>query len=173
MGQAVGDTKSTVWYSQCVTIFTVVLNPPISQAADYWGRKTALVLLPLTGVAGSIIVSRATDSGTLIAGFAIMSINYGCQSLSIAVISEILPRRQRPMAQAAGNISAGLGAILALFMGGGLLQHGKVSNYRIFWYITAGLYAIASLGCFIGYNPPPRNLQVTLTRSQKLKSLDW
>jgi hypothetical protein len=77
------------------------------------------------------------------------------------------------MAQAVGNISSGIGAILSIFMGGGLLQDGNIDNYRIFWYITAGIYVIASLGCFIGYNPPPRELQVTLTTSQKLKRLDW
>ncbi|KAF4339929.1 drug facilitator PEP5 [Fusarium beomiforme] len=173
MGQSVGDTKSTVWYTSCITILTVVLNPPIGQAADYWGRKTILVFLPLTGVAGSIIISRAHSSGTLIAGFAILGVNYGCQSLSLAVMSEILPRDHRPMAQAVGNISSGVGAIVSLFMGAGLLQDGKIENYRIFWYITAGIYAIASLGCFIGYNPPPRDLQLSLTTSQKLKRLDW
>ncbi|KAF9774801.1 hypothetical protein IL306_007166 [Fusarium sp. DS 682] len=173
MGRAVGDTNSTVWYTSCITILTAVLNPPIGQAADYWGRKTILVFLPLTGVAGSIIISRAYSSGTIIAGFAILGANYGCQSLSLAVMSEILPRDNRPMAQAVGNISSGIGAILAIFMGGGLLQDGNIDNYRIFWYITAGIYAIASLGCFIGYSPPPRELQVTLTTSQKLKRLDW
>ncbi|KAL9561724.1 hypothetical protein ACKAV7_014116 [Fusarium commune] len=173
MGQAVGDTKQTVWYSSCITILTVVLNPPIGQAADYWGRKIILVVLPLTGVAGSIIVSRAQSSGTLIAGFAILGLNFGCQSLSIAVMSEILPRQYRPMGQAAGSVSSALGAIIALLIGGGLLQHGNISNYRIFWYIIAGLYALASLGCFIGYNPPPRDLQASLDVSQKLKSLDW
>ncbi|KAJ0151362.1 hypothetical protein HZ326_6198 [Fusarium oxysporum f. sp. albedinis] len=173
MAQVVGGTGQTVWYSSCITILTVVLNPPIGQVADYWGRKAILVVMPLAGVVGSIIVSRAQSSGTLIAGFAILGLNYGSQSLSVAVMSEILPRHYRPIGQAVGSVSTALGAIIALLMGGGLLRHGDNSNYRIFWYVTAGLYALASLGCLIGYNPPPRDLQVSLDVSQKLKSLDW
>ncbi|KAJ4162004.1 hypothetical protein BFJ63_vAg8453 [Fusarium oxysporum f. sp. narcissi] len=173
MAQVAGGTGQTVWYSSCITILTVVLNPPIGQVADYWGRKAILVVMPLAGVVGSIIVSRAQSSGTLIAGFAILGLNYGSQSLSVAVMSEILPRHYRPIGQAVGSVSTALGAIIALLMGGGLLRHGDNSNYRIFWYVTAGLYALASLGCLIGYNPPPRDLQVSLDVSQKLKSLDW
>ncbi|KAM6508348.1 hypothetical protein FALCPG4_018221 [Fusarium falciforme] len=59
MSQVVGGTGQTVWYSSCITIVTVALNPPISQAADYCGRKPILVLLSLAGVVGCIIVSRA------------------------------------------------------------------------------------------------------------------
>ncbi|KAH6972573.1 major facilitator superfamily domain-containing protein [Ilyonectria destructans] len=160
MSQVVGGTGQTVWYSSCITIMTVALNPPIGQAADYWGRKPILVALPLTGIVGSIIVSGAQSSGTLIAGFAILALNFGCQSVLLAVISEVLPRLL-------GQFSGGL------LMGGGLLQDGNLSNYRIYWYVEAGLYALATVGCFVGYNPPPRELQVSLNMSQKLKHLDW
>ncbi|EMT68898.1 hypothetical protein FOC4_g10004993 [Fusarium odoratissimum] len=108
MAQVVGGTGQTVWYSSCITILTVVLNPPIGQVADYWGRKAILVVMPLAGVVGSIIVSRAHSSGTLIAGFAILGLNYGSQSLSIAVMSEILPRHYRPIGQAVGSVSTAL-----------------------------------------------------------------
>ncbi|KAF5622233.1 drug facilitator PEP5 [Fusarium tjaetaba] len=173
MAAAVGGSSQTVWYSSCITILTVVLNPPIGQVADYWGRKAILVVMQLAGVAGSIVVSRAQTSGTLIAGFAILGSTFGSQSLTVAVMSEILPRHYRPIGQAVGSVSIALGAIIALLMGGGLLRHGDNSNYRIFWYVTAGCYALACLGCLIGYNPPPRDLQVSLNVSQKIKSLDW
>ncbi|EXK76588.1 hypothetical protein FOQG_18675 [Fusarium oxysporum f. sp. raphani 54005] len=173
MSQVVGGVEQTVWYSSCITIMTVVLNPPIGQAADYWGRKPILVALPLTGIVGSIIVSRAHSSSALIAGFAILGVNFGCQSVLLAVMSEVLPRRYRPMGQASGSIAASIGAILGLLMGGGLLQDGNLSNYRIYWYVEAGIYALATVGCFVGYNPPPRDLQVSLNMSQKLRKLDW
>ncbi|KAF5723642.1 drug facilitator PEP5 [Fusarium mundagurra] len=173
MAAAVGGSSQTVWYSSCITILTVVLNPPIGQFADYWGRKTLLVVMQLAGVVGSIIVSRAQNSGTLIAGFAILGSTFGSQSLTVTVMSEILPRHYRPIGQAVGGVFIALGSITALLMGGGLLRHGDNSNYRIFWYVTAGCYALASLGCLIGYNPPPRDLQVSLNVSQKIKSLDW
>ncbi|KAJ6076990.1 siderophore iron transporter [Penicillium canescens] len=156
MAQVVGGTNKTVWYSSCIAIMTVALNPPISQAADYWGRKPILIALSLTGVVGSIIVSRARNSSTIIAGFAILGLNFGCQSVILAVLSEVLPRQYRPMGQASAMASASLGAIIGLLMGGGMLQHGNLPHYRIYWYIEAGLYAIAVLGT-----------------SEKLKRLDW
>lgn len=162
MAQVVGGTDKTVWYSSCVTIMTVALNPPISQAADYWGRKAILVALSLIGAVGSII-----------AGFAILGLSFGSQSVVLTVLSEVLPRKYRPMGQASSSVAASLGGIIGLLMGGGLLQHGNLNNYRIYWYIEAGLYAIAALGCLIGYNPPVRELQASLSTSEKLKHLDW
>src|SRR4051794_18444079 len=97
MAQVVGGANKTVWYSSCIAIMTVALNPPISQAADYWGRKPILIGFSLTGVVGSIIVSRAQNSSTIIAGFAILGLNFGCQSVILAVLSEVLPRQYRPM----------------------------------------------------------------------------
>jgi predicted MFS family arabinose efflux permease len=173
MAQVVGGTNKTVWYSSCIAIMTVALNPPISQAADYWGRKHILIGFSLTGVVGSIIVSRAQNSSTIIAGFAILGLNFGCQSVILAVLSEVLPRQYRPMGQASAMASASLGAIIGLLMGGGMLQHGNLTHYRIYWYIETGLYAIAIIGCLIGYNPPPRELQISLSTSEKLKRLDW
>lgn len=173
MAQVVGGTEKIVWYSSCITIITVALNPPISQAADYWGRKPIIIASSLIGVIGSIIVSRAKNSGTIIAGFGILGLNFGCQSVVMAVLSEVLPRYYRPMAQASAGIAASVGAIIGLLMGGGLLQHGNLTNYRIYWYVEAGLYAIAALGCLIAYNPPHRELEVSLSTSEKLNRLDW
>ncbi|EED15310.1 siderophore iron transporter, putative [Talaromyces stipitatus ATCC 10500] len=173
MAQAVGGTDKTVWYSSCITIMTVALNPPISQAADYWGRKPILIASSLIGVAGSIIVSRAQNSGTIIAGFAVLGLNFGCQSVILAVLSEVLPRHWRPIGQASSSIASSVGASIGLLIGGGLLQHGNLTNYRIYWYILAGFYVVATLGCFIGYNPPPRAVQASLSTSEKLYRLDW
>jgi hypothetical protein len=36
---ALDDSSKAVWFSSALTIATIALNPPISQAADYWGRK--------------------------------------------------------------------------------------------------------------------------------------
>ncbi|KAE8315878.1 major facilitator superfamily domain-containing protein [Aspergillus transmontanensis] len=156
MAQVVGGTEKTVWYASCITIMTVALNPPISQAADYWGRKPPLIALSLVGAIGCIIISRAQSSRTIIAGFAILGLNFGCQSVILAVF-----------------VASSLGGFIGLLMGGGLLKDGNLLNYRIFWYIEAGLYAIAALGCLIGYNPPPRELQASLSTSEKLSRLDW
>ncbi|KAJ6038236.1 siderophore iron transporter [Penicillium canescens] len=160
MAQIVGGTNKTVWYSSCIVIMTVALNPPVSQAADYWGRKPILIALSLTGMVGSIIVSRAQNSSTIIAGFAILGLNFGCQSVILAVLSEVLPRQYRPMGQASAMVASSLGAITGLLMGGGMLQHGNLTHYRIYWVS----YRLQS---------SPRELQASLSTYEKLNRLDW
>lgn len=81
--------------------------------------------------------------------------------------------KYRAMAQVTPNISTGLGAIVSVLMGGALLRHGNLENYRIYFYIAAALYGLGTFGVVVGYNPPPRELQVTLTTAQKFRSLDW
>jgi hypothetical protein len=169
----VGGSSDTIWPSSTIAILTVVLSPPVSQAADYWGRKWFLVCLTFSGCIGSIIVSRANSMGMAIVGFTIGGISFGAQPLLHAVTSEILPRKYRPLAQGTVNMSAALGAIIALLMGGGLTRNGNAAGFRVYWYIAAAIYAATAATCAVLYNPPLRKLQVELTRREKLRCLDW
>ena len=110
--------------------------------------------------------------GTAIVGQIIAGISYGAQPLVHAVPSEVLPRRVRPVAQAAVNLSAALAIIFGLLVGSALTRH-NISGFRIYWYITAGLFAAAALAVAILYNPPLRELQKVLSQREKLASLDW
>lgn len=49
-----GESQST-WLVQIVTIIIAVLSPPISEAADLWGRKWFLVTLTALGVVRTLI----------------------------------------------------------------------------------------------------------------------
>jgi MFS family permease len=156
-----------------INILTMALSPPVSEAADLWGRKWFLVVSTVFGFVGCVIVSRAQNMATIIAGFTVLAVAYAAQSLLLAVVSEVLPRKHRPIAQAVANIFAGLGAILGLCLGGGLTENGNLENFRIYFYVNAAIYAVGSLICLALYNPPPRELQQVLTRSEKLRRLDW
>ncbi|KAK5444263.1 hypothetical protein LTS15_010378 [Exophiala xenobiotica] len=68
--------------------------------------------------------------------------------------------------EAHGQLSSGLGlgVVIGICLGGGLLRSGHLENFRIYCYaVGTGLY----------HNPPPRELQLTLTLSEKLNRLDW
>jgi len=108
-----------------------------------------------------------------IAGFTVSGLSYGAQPLLHAVVSEVLPRRYRPFAQASVNVSASLGAIVGLYVGGALTRNGNHNGFRIYWYIAAAVYAIAAAICGVLYNPPTRELQKTLSTGEKLRQLDW
>ncbi|KIW16356.1 hypothetical protein PV08_06407 [Exophiala spinifera] len=172
MATALGDTSKAVWFSTSLTIATITLNPPISQAADYWGRKWFLVVTNALAVVGCIVISRSENIATCIVGFCIMGVSFGSQSLMYSVVSEVLPRRYRGIGQGSLNISSAAGGSFALLVGGALVRH-NAYHFRIYWYITCGVYAVATVGVFIGYDPPTRPLQRTLTACQKLRELDW
>ena len=173
IGTAFNGKNETVWLSSTIGIMIAVLSPAVSQLADLWGRKWVLVLCAFTSCVGSIVASRAQSMGTVIAGFTIIGLGCGSQSTLHAVASEVVPRSKRPLAQATVNIGNLIGTILALCMGSALLRGDNVNNYRVFMYITAGIFALATCGLTFGYKPPPRELQVVLSNSEKLGRLDW
>lgn len=109
--------------------------------------------------------------GMYIAGFCVGGIGFGAQGLILAVVSEVLPRRFRSWAQASANIMNALGSIFALTVGGYLVQS-RSGGFRIYFYICAGIYAVAVLLTFLLYNPPPRELQ-SLSFREKVAALDW
>lgn len=169
----VGGQSQIVWLTASLVIVPTVLGPPISQAADYWGRKWFLVVLTAFGIAGTIVVSRANSIGMAIAGFSLSGFSFSAQPLVHAVPSEVLPRKWRPWAQASINIFAAVGGVFGLLVGGQLTRNGNNDGFRPFFYITAAIYAVATVLCAVLYNPPPRDLQKEFSTMQKLRQLDW
>jgi MFS family permease len=64
-----------------------------------------------------------------------------------------------------------VGAIVALLSGGAFVRDVH-EGWRIMWYIIAALLTSSGLITFFFYNPPPRELQASLTFRQKCKALD-
>ncbi|KAF5014722.1 hypothetical protein F66182_14203 [Fusarium sp. NRRL 66182] len=172
IADVVGGSDDTIWLSYTIAITTCVLGPPVAQAADYWGRKWFIIILTFFGVIGCIIVSRATSMGMAIGGEVMAGLAFGSQPLLYGVSSEILPRKWRPIAQGGMNVSIGLAGIFTLLVGLSLTQNNPV-NFRIFFYITAGVQAVAALIFAFLYNPPLRPLQSSLSLREKLHKLDW
>lgn len=169
---AIGGASETVWLSQAIVIVTVVLGPPASQAADYFGRKWFLVAAGGFGFVGSLILARANSMSQAIGGQVVSSILYIAQPILIAVASEILPRKFRPMAQAGLNGAGALGGIVGL-LGGSALTANHLYGWRNYFYIGAALMGVSALILAGLYNPPPRPLQKSLTTKEKLSRLDW
>ncbi|KAK0112587.1 hypothetical protein ONS95_014331 [Cadophora gregata] len=111
--------------------------------------------------------------GTLIAGFILAGPALATQATTFAIVSEILPRQHRGLAQSAISMSMGTGGVISILMGGALLRNNELENYRIYWYVAAAVYFVGCLGVAVGYRPPPRELQQSLTTLQKLRKLDF
>lgn len=166
-GTALGDPDKAGWLLSITAILTCVLGPPVAQAADYWGRKWFIVSLTTLGFVGCIIIARATSMNMAIGGQVVASFALGSQPLLYAVVSEILPRRWRPEAQAGLNVALAIGALVGVLVGVKITATNP-DNFRTYYYITAGCNGIAAVICAVLYNPLPRPLQSQLTFREKL-----
>ncbi|KAG9246622.1 major facilitator superfamily domain-containing protein [Calycina marina] len=167
------SADSVSWITAPITILTAVLCPIVSQAADFWGRKPFLIACTLSGAVGCIVVARASSMAMVIAGFTVVGIAFGAQSLLHTVASEVLPRRWRSWAQSTIMMSNGFGLGIGLIVGGALNEHGNPDGFRNHFYIAMSLFIIATIICVFVYNPPATELQLTLSFKQKLEHIDW
>ncbi|KEF62407.1 uncharacterized protein A1O9_00379 [Exophiala aquamarina CBS 119918] len=172
---AVGGGANSSWMLSSLTITFVVLAPPVSQAADYWGRRWLLIILSFLGCVGTIITSRANSMGMAITGEVFVGAAFAATPLQFAVASEVLPRRQRLAGQASINAlevtkskAGGTGSIFALLAGAKFVDVYGLQGFRY-----AGIFAIAAFVCYALYRPPVLELQKSLNTSQKLRRLDW
>ncbi|USP79338.1 hypothetical protein yc1106_06612 [Curvularia clavata] len=172
MATALGDPTVSQWFGTIKNILTLVTILPVAQGADFWGRKWFILICNSLGVIGYLIVSRSNNITTVIVGFIIGSAAFGCQSLAYAIPSEVLPRKYRGYGQAAANISGGIGATVAVLMGTALTKHNP-DGWRTYWYIGVGVYFLSIVCVQFGYNPPPRELETTMTATQKIRTMDW
>ncbi|EXJ67521.1 uncharacterized protein A1O5_09534 [Cladophialophora psammophila CBS 110553] len=162
-----------VWFATVINIFLAIGSPPACQIADYWGRKWILTIVTAFGFVGTVVISRAQSMGAAIAGFTIMGIASAGAPLIVAIGSEVVPRKHRPYAQALVYASGTFAAVAGLLMAGALLRHNHYENFRTFSYVHAGIFAAATVGFALVYDPPRRELQTTLTAREKLGKLDW
>lgn len=172
MAEDIGDPGKAQWLPQTNTIITLAFVTPISQIADYWGRKGPLVIASVVTCVGSIIVSRATNMSMAIAGNVFASTANAVSPLVFAVAAEIVPRRYRSLAQGGMTGMQSSAGIVAL-LGGTSLCKNYVEGWRILWYFIAGVGALTAVITFLCYNPPPRELQTALSLNEKLRCLDW
>lgn len=168
---AIGGADLGSWLTSVLTIILTALGPLVCQAADLWGRKWLVVVLNCAGCVGTIILARSNTIGMAIAGQVIAGFAHASQPVIHAVASEIIPRRHRPIAQAAINTAAGFGGVAGLLAAGALTRTDPF-GFRIYFYVAASIYGLATLAFAILYNPPPRDLEIELTLREKLDRLD-
>ncbi|KAK4900712.1 hypothetical protein LTR49_027422 [Elasticomyces elasticus] len=167
-----GEADQSIWLVLALAISAAALGAPVSQAADFWGRKWFVVGFTGASCVGCLIASRAQTFGVVIGGQSIGCLALGAQPLVHAIASEIIPRKYRPFAQGAVNLASSTGGIVGVLMGGALVRHSP-QGFRVYFYITTGLYGTIGLVVAWLYQHPPRIAQVELSHRQRLAALDW
>ncbi|KAK5045663.1 hypothetical protein LTR84_009032 [Exophiala bonariae] len=169
----VGGADKRNWIVGAIALPMAVLSAPVAQAADYWGRRWLLIGLTSMGFVGSLITSRCESIGVAIVGQSFIGLSFSCISLTFAIVSEVLPHRQRMTGQAVVNSANALGGIAGIYAAAALVTDRGPTGFRILWYLDATFFAIAVFITLFCYKPPPRELQNALTFKQKLSKLDW
>ena len=162
--------SQSTWLTLALIITPITLGPAVAQATDYWGRKWLIVVGMVFGFTGCIIASRSNSIGMAIAGQAIAGLSQPSQALTHAIMSEILPRKYRPYAQAAVQVSVSLASVTALYVGGALSRTNP-EGFRNFFYFTAAIYFFNAMVFAVLYKPPPRELQ-HLSTWDKIRQFD-
>lgn len=168
----VGGQKDAFWLVAMCALEVAVLAPPVSQVADLWGRRWALIVPTFFGIVGSVVLARAHSMSVALVGNAITAASFAAQPLLHAVASEVLPHRNRVAAQAAVNVGSGLGGVIGLLAGAAFTQNSP-AGFRNYWYMAAGVYAVGTLALLALYTPPLTELQRSMDYRQKLRKLDW
>lgn len=167
---ALNNPSESTWLTLSLIITPITVGPSIAQAADLWGRKWLVVAGTGLGFAGCLIVSRADSIGMAIAGQAIAGLAQPTQALTHAIMSEIMPRRHRPHAQAAIQISVALASITALYAGGAMARQ-DAEGFRHFYYLVAAVFFVTGLAFMLSYKPQARQFQY-LSFWAKVQKLD-
>ncbi|KAF9919541.1 hypothetical protein FBU30_010905 [Linnemannia zychae] len=156
------------WVGTAYLLTTTAVQPLYGVAADLAGRKRAMMFACLIFLLGSAICGAAQSMIMLIIGRAVQGLGgSGIIALSMILVADIVPLRERGTYQALIALIFAIAAVLGPLLGGAFSD--KVT-WRWAFYINlpVGALAMLLLICFLHMN---RRKNVTLATN--LKSLDY
>ncbi|KAJ5296876.1 polyketide synthase [Penicillium atrosanguineum] len=168
------NTVAGTWVPNALSLVQAVLSPVISSASDtFQARKAFLVGPAVISFIGSAIAPGSSSIYRVIASQVLIGFGFATVPLAYCVPSEILPRKWRPMAQAAMNVAAAGGACSAPLIIGALTKANAHTGWRNFYWVQMALWGVTAICLFIGYKPPKRHNHLDhLSIWQKLARLD-
>ncbi|KAF8944779.1 hypothetical protein BGZ47_003705 [Haplosporangium gracile] len=156
------------WVGTAYLLTTTAVQPLYGVAADLAGRKRAMMFACIVFLLGSALCGAAQSMIMLIIGRAVQGLGgSGIIALSMILVADIVPLRERGTYQALIALIFAIAAVLGPLLGGAFSD--KVT-WRWAFYINlpVGALAMFLLICFMHMN---RRKNVTLVTN--LKSLDY
>ncbi|PSS12164.1 hypothetical protein M430DRAFT_144241 [Amorphotheca resinae ATCC 22711] len=140
-----GDATSTFWVGTAYLLPCAAFQPFMSSLSDIYGRRSILLLALSFFTLGSIIGAVAQNIATLLAGRALQGIGGGgIIPLSMIVMTDIFPLRQRPKYASLIQLSVAFGTILGPVVGGIFAQYAEGhGGWRWVFYINFPFCAAA------------------------------
>ncbi|KAH8896411.1 MFS general substrate transporter [Thozetella sp. PMI_491] len=157
-----------VWISNGYLLTTTAVLPFYGQVADVLGRRYPTIFAVASFVFGSGICGAATSAAMLIAGRVVQGLGAaGMQSMTLTIISDLVPVRERAMHNGMLFAVFGIGAGIGPPLGGILSENGA---WRWIFYMNLPIGGVTLILLFL-------MLQVTYTKKNTLafiiRSIDW
>lgn len=150
------------WLATAYLISTAACQPISGRLTDIFGRGTGLIFSNLFFAAGNLICGLAQDDSTMILGRIIAGIGGGgLMSISTFLGSDLIPLRNRGIAQGIGNICYGSGAMLGSVFGG--LMNDRTSwGWRLAFLIQVPPVLFSAVTAAILVKVPPKQSKKSL-----------
>lgn len=174
IGRSLNNTEAEAWIPNACTLVQAVLAPILCSASDlFQARKYILIGTGIIALIGCAIAPGSYAINRLIAAQALIGVGPASLPLVYVIPSEILPRKWRPVAQAAINVASIIGACAGPIALGGFIKLDVQRGWVNFYWLQLGLWALAIIGIFFGYKPPKRHSRYDhLSFWQKTLKLD-
>jgi hypothetical protein len=157
-----------VWIANSFVLAQTVVQPPIAQLCNIFGRRTPMLVSIAIFTLGSGIAGGSTSGSMLIAGRTIQGFGSGGIMLLIElIICDIVPMRERGKYLGIVMSTSAIGAIIGPVIGGALANSG---DWRWIFYLNlpiAALVLITMVFCLrLNYKREP-------TWKSALARIDW
>ncbi|KAG9240293.1 major facilitator superfamily domain-containing protein [Calycina marina] len=167
----IGSPARAGWIIQGPLLMQSALSPIIGRLSDVVGRKYLAAVPPLIAFAGSVVSAKAESMTTLIGGGILIGVTLSTISIVQAIPSEVLPMRQRTVANGLAFAAGGLGALIGN-LGAGSVTSMSPSGWRNIFWMQAAFHLATALGLLVFYNPPHPAYRSKLPLAQIVWAID-
>lgn len=144
------------WLATAYLISNAACQPISGRLTDIFGRGPGLVFSNVFFAAGNLICGLAKDEYSMILGRVVAGIGGGgLMSISTFLGSDLIPLRQRGIAQGIGNLCYGTGAMTGGIIGGLLNDHTK-QGWRLAFLIQVPPVLISAVAVAFLVKVPPK-----------------
>ncbi|OCL02125.1 MFS general substrate transporter [Glonium stellatum] len=156
-----------IWIANCFVLSQTVIQPPLAQLCNIFGRRSPVIAAVAIFALGSGIAGGSTTAGGLIAGRTIQGLGSGgILLLCELIICDMVPLRERGKYVGIVLSSIAVGSMVGPVVGGALVQ----VNWRWIFYLNlpiSGVVLVVMIFCLpLRYTKEP-------TWGRALSRIDW